>query len=697
MDTPFRNLRDNLPTCQGSNRIIRWLARAVTVVLAGTVAAVMGQGAEETPLFSAQQAAEGKTLYAARCAACHGQTLQGGTVGPLAGPAFAAAWTLDGSLGAWADSQVTVDDLDFIIRNTMPRGPGGKMSAEEYTAVLTYVLQQNGYPAGSTPLRAGSPRMKHTRLRFGIAKELAAAPPPMRVAGNEAAIPKRGGPTQEELNRAADSTRDWLYHTHDYSGSRYVALDQVDARSAGQLRPICVFQVGDEGNFQTGPIVYQGTIYITTTRGTVALDATNCRPKWRHTWVPHDIEVWRVNRGVAIKDGYLIRGTSDGYLLALNAATGALVWAVKAANTKQGETFTMAPLLFEDLVLIGPAGSEAAISGWVGAFRLRDGSPVWKFQTVPGATQAGSESWGNPKGIKLGGGSVWTPFSLDVERGELFAAVTNPAPDLPANLRPGDNRYTNSAVVLNVRTGKLLWYKQMVPNDSHDWDLTQVSPLFRANVGGLDSRLVATVGKDGILRALDRDNHEVVYSTAVTTIKNVDIPVTKEGVVACPGALGGVEWNGPALHRELNLLYVNAVDWCNKFTSAGTVRYIPGRFYIGGTTEVVGESQGWLTAIEASTGQVKWKYQSKRPMVAAVTATKGNVVFTGELTGDFLALDARDGKVLYRFNTGGAIGGGVVTYQEVGRQYVAVMSGRPSPFWVSEVAGAPTVFLFALP
>ena len=158
-----------------------------------------------------------------------------------------------------------------------------------------------------------------------------------------------------------------------------------------------------------------------------------------------------------------------------------------------------------------------------------------------------------------------------------------------------------------------------------------------------------------------------------------------------------MEWNGPALHPELNLLYVNAVDWCGKFTSAEKARHIPGHLYMGGTVEFADESQGWLTAIEASTGEVKWKYQSKRPMVAAVTTTKGNVVFTGELTGDFLALDARDGKVLYRFNTGGGIGGGVVTYQEAGKQYVAVMSGRPSPLWVSEIAGAPTVFLFALP
>lgn len=673
------------------------LAWAATIVLAGSITVVIVQGAQDPPLFTAQQAAQGKALYAARCAACHGEILQGGSAGPLAGPAFAAAWTLGGFVGGWADSQLTIDDLDFIIRTTMPKGAAGKMGAEEYTAVLTYILQRNGYESGSAPLRAGSPRMKKARLRFGTAKELAAAPPPLRIAGDPASVPKGGGPTQEELNRAADSTRDWLYQTHDYSGARYAALDQINAQNAGKLQPVCVFQVGDEGNFQTGPIVYQGTMYITTVRSTIALDATNCRPKWRYTWVPRGREVWRNNRGVAIKDGYLVRGTSDGYLFALNADTGALVWAVRAADAEQGETFTMAPLLFDDLVLIGPAGSENAISGWVGAFRLRDGSPVWKFQTVPGAKLAGSESWGNPKAIKLGGGSVWTPFSLDAERGELFIAVTNPAPDLPANLRPGDNRYTNSVVVLDVRTGKLLWYKQTVPNDSHDWDLTQVSPLFRANVGGRESRLVTTAGKDGILRSLDRDTHEVAYSTAVTTIKNAGVPVTTAGVVACPGALGGVEWNGPALHRELNLLYVNAVDWCAKFTSAETVRHIPGRGYMGGSVEFAAESQGWLTAMDASTGAVKWKYQSKRPMVAAVTATKGKVVFTGELTGDFLALDARDGKVLYRFNTGGGIGGGVVTYEEAGKQYVAVMSGKPSMFWANEIAGSPTVFLFALP
>lgn len=677
------------------NNLTGWCARAIAILFLGTVASIANTR-EDFGLFTSQQAAEGKDLFSIRCATCHGDALQGGSAPALAGADFAAAWSAD-KLADWADSQRTVDDLDFIIRTTMPKDSARKLRPEEYTAILAYILQQNGYAAGATPLRSGSPRMKEARLRFSSPNDVASALPPPRIKGDAVAAPTGGGPTQQELDQAAASTRNWLYHTHDYSGARYVALDEINAATASQLRPVCVFQVGDDSIFQSGPIVYQGTMYITTLHSTVALDATNCRPKWRHKWTPHASEVWRMNRGVAIKEGYLVRGTSDGYLLALNAATGALVWAVHAADTRQGETFTMAPLIFEDLVLIGPAGSENAVSGWVGAYRLRDGSLVWKFQTVPGATLTGSASWGNPQGIKLGGGSVWTPFTLDAEKGELVVAVTNPAPDLPANLRPGDNLYTNSVVVLDVRTGKLLWYKQMVPNDSHDWDLTQVSPLFEAKVRGRDTRLLTTVGKDGFLRTLDRDSHEVLYATAVTTIKNADAPVNAAGVVACPGVLGGVEWNGPALDRELNVLYVNAVDWCGTFVSATTVRHIPGRVYTGGTAHLEDASRGWLTAIDASTGAVNWKYQSKRPMVAAVTATKGHVVFTGELTGDFLALDARDGKELYRFNTGGGIGGGIVTYEEAGKQYVAVMSGRPSSLWVNEISGAPTVFLFALP
>jgi alcohol dehydrogenase (cytochrome c) len=681
-----------------SRRPVKWLShlRLPTLLSLATSTVALGAGGQEVPLFSTRQAAEGETVYRANCAPCHGDHLQGKTAIALAGPDFADAWSAADRAGDWGENQRTVEDLDFIIRSTMPKGRPGRLKAEDYSSVLAYILRENGYVPGSTPLRAGSTALKQARLHFGASSEFKGAPPPQRITGEASAIPRNSGPTQKELNAGATSTRNWLYVNHDYSGARYVELDQINTSNAGQLRPMCVFQVGEDSSFQTGPIIYEGTMYVTTSRVTVALDATNCHPKWRHTWVLRAREVNRNNRGVALKDGYLVRGTPDGYLVALNSETGRLVWAVRAADSSLGEAFVMPPLIYQDLILIGPAGSENAISGWVGAFRLSDGSPVWRFQTVPGATAAGSPSWGNPKQIKLGGGSVWTPFSLDPTTGELIVPVTNPAPGLTAYLRPGDNRYTNSAVVLDVHTGRLLWYKQMVPNDSHDWDLTQVSPLFSAELAGHRHRLLTTVGKDGILRTVDRDSHEIIYARPVTTIKNADAPVTPEGVVACPGVLGGVQWNGPALSRALNMLYVNAVDWCDKITADSEVRFIPGRDYQGGTYEMLPDSHGWLTALDASTGAIRWRYRSKEPLVAAITVTKGNLVLTGELSGDFLVLDAHDGTELYRFNTGGPIGGGLATYEEAGIQYVAVMSGTASANLQIENGGAPTVLVFGL-
>jgi alcohol dehydrogenase (cytochrome c) len=374
-----------------------------------------------------------------------------------------------------------------------------------------------------------------------------------------------------------------------------------------------------------------------------------------------------------------------------------MLWARKVADATAGETVVMAPLLFEDLVLIGPAGSENGIKGWVGAFRAEDGQAVWRFNIVPGAGEPGFDTWKSDASVPLGGGALWTPLSLDAARGHLFVATSNPSPDFSSALRGDKNLYTNTLLVLDVRTGKVVWYDQVVPQDDHDWDLTQVSPLIRTSVNGKLRELVITAGKDGMLRAVDRETRERVYETPVTTRSNTDAAVTRSGTHACPGVLGGVEWNGAAFNARTNLLYVPAVDWCGTFTLTDEVRFVPGAPYMGGTYTPDAGSQGWLTALNASTGEIKWRYRSTRPMVAAVTTSDGGVVMTGELTGDFVVLNAEDGRELYRFNTGGPIGAGIVTYETAGRQYIAVASGSPSSFWVDASPGTPTVFVFALP
>ena len=384
-------------------------------------------------LFSELQATSGKTIHERACAACHGAALLDGTAPRLAGPAFQASW---------GDPRVTLDDLFFIIRTTMPPRASSSLSPQDHAAVFAYILKTNGYPSGPSPLTATSVELRTEHLQVSVAPTAPVqAPPPAFVSGAAGAVPATTGPTQATLTAAVQST-DWLFHTHDYAGTRHTPLDQINTTTAGQLRPACVFQVGEQGSFQTGPVVHNGTMYVTTGTSTIALDAATCRVKWRHTWQSRGGAL-ATNRGVAIKDGRVVRGTPDGYLLALNADTGALLWARQVATAPDGETFTMAPLVFEDLILIGPAVSELNIQGWVGAFRLADGSPVWRFNTVPKPGEPGSETWLAEKDIPVGGGGVWTAFALDVETSDLHIAVTNPAPDLPVQLRKGSNLYTS--------------------------------------------------------------------------------------------------------------------------------------------------------------------------------------------------------------------------------------------------------------
>jgi alcohol dehydrogenase (cytochrome c) len=640
-------------------------------------------------LFTTAQADAGEAVYQAHCVSCHGQALESPTAPDLKGPAFASVWGRDDR---------SLESLYYITRTTMPRDAGNSLSEEEYLNVIAFILRENGYPGGDNELKADRPAMSEIRLSglAGVAS-MADKPAPAYIEGEGGLDPVGRGPSQEELLAAAGNTRDWLYQTRDYRGQRHAPIDQIDKGNVGALQPVCLYQLGGDGTFQSNPVVHDGVMYVTTYRLTVAIDARSCRQKWRHEWQAQDDELWKNNRGVAIKDGRVFRGSADGYLFALDVADGRLLWARQVADPKLGETFTMAPMAFEDLVLIGPAGSENNVSGWVGAFDARDGREVWRFKTVPGAKDpAEGDTWPNPQDIPLGGGAVWTPFSLDVNKAELYVAVTNPAPDLPAHLRPGPNLYTNSIVALNVRTGALRWYRQLVPNDAHDWDLTQVSPLLRLTIDGQERALVTTVGKDGILRPIDRETHEVLWETEVTTQKNVDLPLTTEGVLVCPGVLGGVEWNGPAWDPRTRSLFVNAVDWCSTFSlSDEEIMFVPGELYIGGEIEMESESRGWLSAMDAETGRVRWRYESDRPLLAAGITTSGGLVFTGELNGSFLALDADTGKELYRFNTGGPIGGGIVTYAIEGRQYVATVSGNASMWFGPE--GAPTVVVFALP
>jgi len=469
-------------------------------------------------------------------------------------------------------------------------------------------------------------------------------------------------------------------------------LKQINTQNAGKLRPVCMFQLGELGTFSTGPVMYDGILYVTTHLGTYAIDATTCRNRWAHQHVPQGPEMNATNKGVALAGGRVIRGTQDGVLYALDAKTGDQLWERQVADWSIGEGIGAAPIVWNGIVYVAKAGGDWGIRGRMMAFNVEDGTLAWTFDLIPKPGDPGANTWDTPDSMNHGGGAAWVTYALDRETGTLFVPVGNPGPDYNNKMRPGANLFTISTVALDARTGKLKWWYQLRPNDEHDWDATVVS-LFDA--GG--KKLLATAGKEGILHVVTRDDGKLVFKLPMTTLLNHDVPLTPEGVRVCPVA--GVQWNGAAHSPLTGLLYVNAIDWCSVFKQGPDPKWVATVPYTGlsngwGTNDPISKWAGWINAVDPKTGKMAWRIKTPAPMYAALTPTAGNVLFTGDLGGNFLALDARSGKTLYSFDTGGPIAGGVITYDVNGKQYVAVASGHSGGS--IPLTGSTTVVIFGL-
>jgi alcohol dehydrogenase (cytochrome c) len=505
--------------------------------------------------------------------------------------------------------------------------------------------------------------------------------------------------------QAADTDSDWTYVDHDLAGSRYSPLMQITLQNVNKMSKVCSYTFPEKVPSESAPIVSAGTLYLTSAHYTVALNAADCRVLWTNQWTPRDRDSIHPSRGAAIAGGKVIRGTTDDFLIAIDAETGKLAWSKQIASPKDGFFISMPPLVHGDLIYIGPAGSESAASGWVGAFRITDGEQVWRFNIIPRDGEPGAETWGaNPAARKFAGGALWTPLSYDTQKDLLYVAGGNPAPDYYDDARPGANLYTNSMIALDAKTGKLAWYNQFLPHDVHDYDITHVNPVFQIH----SRTAIASTGKDGVLRVVDRDSHKLLYSVPFVTRVNADAKTTNTPTRACPGPLGGSEWNSAAYDPALNLLVVPANDqWCGQIMKekeppnpetahTGESRYFGGPIGLGPYSE----ARGRLTAFDAATGKERWRYESPSPMVGGVVITAARLVFTGEVGGYFDALDAQSGKILNRINLSDSIQGGVITYSVSGAQYVAVVSGDGGVINAKTVpipGGNPTVTVFGLP
>lgn len=519
-------------------------------------------------------------------------------------------------------------------------------------------------------------------------------------------IPLFAQVSYEQLRDAQKTPENWLTYSGSYLGQRYSGLSQVTPANAKDLEVKWVFQGHAFDKFETTPLVVDGVMYLSEPpNDVVALDAQTGRIFWRYDYpVPNDVRVCcgRVNRGVALMGDAVYMGTLDCQLVALDAKTGSELWKTQVCDYKQGYALTSAPLAVKDKIVIGTAGGEFGIRGYLAAYDAKSGREAWRFYTIPEAGKPGNETW---KGDtwRTGGGSIWVTGSFDPQLNLIYWGTGNPGPDWNPEARPGDNLYTDCAVALDADGGQLKWYFQFTPHDEWDFDAVQVPVLADLNWRGQPKKVVLWANRNGFFYVLDRTTGTFLFGKPFvkqTWAKGLDqngkpikIPgmaPTERGKLVYPGVQGGTNWFSPSFSPVTSLFYV--IGWEDYWTVYydETTPYVAGQRFQGGAVRyVVAPSRrsepdvrsadsgyGALRAIDPQTGNFVWEFKMKDVSESGLLSTASNVLFAGTREGHFIAFDARNGNLLWRRYLGGQIVASPMTYQANGRQFVVVISGN---------------------
>jgi alcohol dehydrogenase (cytochrome c) len=495
--------------------------------------------------------------------------------------------------------------------------------------------------------------------------------------------------TSDRLVNAAKEPQNWMMYSGDYSGKRFSALDQINLTNVRTIVPKWVYQTGATGKLEATPLVVDGILYATAQDNRAfALDARTGRPLWIYQrQVPSDIRpcCGHVNRGLAILGDKVFMSTLDAHVVALDTKSGNVVWDVTSADYRIGYSYTVAPLVVKDLVVVGISGGEYGIRGFIDAYDAATGERKWRVYTVPGPGEPGHDTWEGDS-WKVGGAPAWNTGTYDPATNQIFWPTGNPAPSNRGEGRAGDNLYSNSLLALNADTGKMNWYFQFTKHDEHDWDATQV-PILIDTAG---KHLIAQANRNGFFYLLDRTNGKLITAAAYgrqtwsdtkdsegRPVARKDASPTREGHTVCPGALGSTNFMAPTFDPQTNLLYVTARDQCDIFSTAPQP-YDPGHAFYGSAYYPSEEARpylGFLKAIDPATGEIKWKFQHTSPTWSGVLSTAGGLVFTGDAEGNFIAFDAQSGKTVWHFQMGGAVYAAPMAFSVDGKQFVAIAAG----------------------
>ncbi len=512
---------------------------------------------------------------------------------------------------------------------------------------------------------------------------------------------------------------DWTMPAKDYASTRFSRLDQINTQTVSKLHSAFTFPLEVKRGQESAPLVVNGTMYIVSPfpNYLYALDLTKTGAplKWKFDPKPDasaqgvaccDV----VNRGAAYSEGRIFFNTLDNQTVAVDANSGKEIWRNKLGDIKKGESMTMAPLVVKNKVLVGNSGGEFGVRGWLVALDTKTGKELWRaWSTGPDKDVLIGEDFkpfyksdqGKDLGIgtwpgnawKIGGGNVWGWISYDPELNLVYYGTANPGPWNP-DQRPGDNKWTSGIFARDADTGSARWFYQLSPHDMHDYDGVNENILIEADFKGQVRQLLIHPDRNGYVYLMDRTNGQVLSAKPfvhITTSNGVDLEsgqlkynAAKEPRLGetirdvCPVSPGGKDWQPSSYSPLTKLVYIPHQNLCQDATSYAA-SYIAGTPYVGVDTKMYpgpGENRGFITAWDPLAARKAWAIKEDFPVWSGTLATAGNVVFYGTMDGWFKAVDATNGKLLWRYKTKSGIVGQPITYLGPDhKQYVAVLSG----------------------
>ena len=547
-----------------------------------------------------------------------------------------------------------------------------------------------------------------------------------------------GVQANDSVVKAVSDPNGWAIAGHDYANTRFSPLKQITSENVGKLQLAYSLSLASLRSNESSPVVIGDTLYVTTSWGpkyVYAINAATGAKKWTYEPdMPDDVLQYACcdvnNRGVAYADGKIFIGRLDGKLTALDAASGKELWTSKVVDYKQGSVITSPPLVVRDKVITGFGGGEYGVRGALLAFDLNNGKQLWQTYTVPAPGEPGSDTWKGDTGLH-GGGAAWLVGSYDAKTDTVYWGTSNPGPWNTGVRSTGDgnfgkltNLYTASTLAIDPNTGKIKWHIQGTPADAWDYDGVNELLLADLKIGGADTPVLMKADRNGFFFVANRETGKMISAEKyvyanwakkfdINTMRAEEDPDKRPGPGhpakdICPNLIGGKNWQPMSFNPQTGLVYIPTNNVCMDW-SVSDVTYKRGVFYLGAefpTKEGPGGFLGELVAWDPVANKKVWSIKEDLPFNGGTLTTAGNLVFSGNLHGDFRAIDAKTGKVLWSKNLGSGIGAGPVTYSVDGKQYVAIVIGRTAalPAFLGDigkkmVAAAPeggALFVFAL-